>query len=317
MKKISRSIFIVVILSMLSYSCGDEGGDSSRTNLPSWTLATQSAEFNPRDTNWTTVFKGKMYTGNGWYHGGAYSRDLWASSEGRTWILVSDNTPYEPFSQLTVFKDKMWAIGGGVWSSENGKDWKAELAATPFGVWGETVVHKGILWRIATGDYGVWKSSDGIHWELANKDPQFGSRYWAGIVSFKSKLWLMGGRTTAPNHPPELTYPEYTTFNDVWTSEDGITWERMMENAPWEPRMWHKVSVYEDKIWLLGGLSNRDNCNLNDVWVSEDGMNWKKMEFENIWSPRHEFGVCVFDNKLWVIGGNAWPVVNDVWYFKR
>jgi len=50
-----------------------------------------------------------------------------------------------------------------------------------------------------------------------------------------------------------------STYNNVWASEDGIEWQKIVENAPWEHQMLLTVAVY--KIWVLGGFSNKDNHN--------------------------------------------------------
>jgi hypothetical protein len=50
-----------------------------------------------------------------------------------------------------------------------------------------------------------------------------------------------------------------STYNNVWASEDGIAWQKIVENAPWEHQMLLTVAVY--KIWVLGGFSNKDNHN--------------------------------------------------------
>lgn len=49
--------------------------------------------------------------------------------------------------------------------------------------------------------------------------------------------------------------------NDVWVTRDGISWH-FEGHAPWPKRAYHGASVYQSKLWILGGspLSN-------DVWV--------------------------------------------------
>lgn len=78
-----------------------------------------------------------MYTGNGWYHDGIITRDLWASSNGTSWELILGSTPYDPFAKLIVFHDRILAIKESVWSSGNGTDGNMELASLPFNVNGE------------------------------------------------------------------------------------------------------------------------------------------------------------------------------------
>ncbi|HET6461536.1 MAG TPA: hypothetical protein VFG29_12215 [Syntrophales bacterium] len=310
---VTALIVLAVVLGIARFYDSGKHLIQPAPKLQDWILATQHAGFNPRDTAWTTIFKDKMYIGNGWANGGILTRDLWSSADGVKWELVLNDTPYEPYAKLLVFKDKLWAIRTEIWSSENGQDWTKEAIA-PFGDFGEVIVHNNTLLRI--GHDGVWKSCNGIFWELLSDNPPFRDRAFGSIISFQGKLWLMGGREIAPNNPSEKNYPDWTTYNDVWVSQDGVAWERIIEHAPWEPRIWFKTIIHKDKIWLLGGFSNKKCTNYNDVWETEDGIHWQQINFGTIWSPRHEFGICDFNNKLWVIAGATQPVVNEVWFLE-
>ena len=48
-------------------------------------------------------------------------------------------------------------------------------------------------------------------------------------------------------------------------SSDGSNWDLITENAPWEERQWAVVKVFDNKLWLIGGYSNKKNKNLNDT----------------------------------------------------
>ena len=71
--------------------------------------------------------------------------------------------------------------------------------------------------------------------------------------------------------------------------------------------------VYKNRMWVLGGWSNKPSVNWNDVWYSADGVHWKELKTDSVWSKRHEHSAFVLDNKIWVAAGNAWPCTNDVW----
>jgi hypothetical protein len=40
-------------------------------------------------------------------------------------------------------------------------------------------------------------------------------------------------------------------YNDVWSSADGSNWVRHIEHAPWCPRSYHDVAVFDNKLWVL------------------------------------------------------------------
>jgi hypothetical protein len=281
---------------------------------PTWTLITNEAAFSPRDTAEGVVFHDRLWLSNGYYHGNVLHRDLWSSADGATWERVSGATPYDGYSEMAVYQDKLWAVKGSVWTSSDGRDWTLVLAETPFGSrgYGELVVHDDKLWQLGSGA-DVWHSEDGITWTAATTEAPYGVRVASGVVAFKDALWLLGGRTEATNDPPEKQYPQFTTHNDVWRSTDGSAWKRVLAEAPWSSRMWFGAVAFDGKLWVIGGFDNRNGANLGDVWYTEDGVSWTELEAEESFAPRHEMTPYVFQNTLWVMAGNTWPVVNDVW----
>jgi hypothetical protein len=279
-----------------------------------WVCVTKEAAFSPRDTAEDLFFEGRMWLSNGYYHGNVLSRDLWNSTDGKTWILVNDATPYDGYSEMVVFNDKMWAVKGSVWNSNDGKMWTQVCEKTPFGVrgYGEVVAHDGKMWQLGSGE-DVWNSTDGVKWTCACEQAPYGKRGAAAVVAFDGKLWLMGGHTNEPNTPPEKQYPDWTSYNDVWCSEDGVQWERIIEHAPWSPRVWFISKAYAGRIWIIGGFDNVNGANLGDVWHTTDGKKWEQVIAEHTFAPRHEPTCYVYEDALWVVAGNTWPVVNDVW----
>ena len=59
-----------------------------------WVRLTEHAAFSPRDTAEGVVFTGKMWLSNGYVTGGTLAKDLWSSSDGVTWTLITTNAPY-------------------------------------------------------------------------------------------------------------------------------------------------------------------------------------------------------------------------------
>lgn len=275
---------------------------------------TPAAAFSPRDTSEDAVFLGKMWLSNAYHEGNVLVRDLWNSGDGERWNLVSESTPYDGYSEMAVFKDRLWAVKESVWSSADGLEWRRELEKTPFGVrsYGELVVHDGRMWQLGSGE-DIWSTTDGVEWQRAIEQAPYGDRWAAAVTVFDGRLWLIGGALRQQSEPPEKHYAAFTTCNDIWYSKDGATWERVLENAPWAPRMWFVAMPYKDRLWVIGGFDNRNSQNLADVWYSADGKTWTEFTPRPEFSPRHEPACYAYDESLWVVAGNSWPLVNDVW----
>jgi len=119
-------------------------------------------------------------------------------------------------------------------------------------------------------------------------------------------MWILGGGTyDTPAHPTRNFY------NDVWSSADGIHWEKHLDHAPWYPRQYHEVAVFDGKMWVMEGWNGG---NRNDVWYSEDGVNWHEVP-NTPWAPRHAATVYTYDDALWMVAGNN--MARDVWKLVR
>lgn len=279
-----------------------------------WSLVNEHAAFSIRDTAEGVVFKDKMWLSNGYITGGGVERDLWNSTDGITWNLVLENTPYDAYAEMAVYYGKIWAVKQSVWNSSDGIKWTKVADTTPFGLrgYGELVVHQGKLWQLGSGN-DVWWTTNGVKWTCATKDAPYGNRYGSAVMAFGGKLWLIGGATEEESNPPEKHYPRYTTHNDVWCSVDGANWTQVLKNAPWEERQWVVGQVYDGRMFILGGFSNRRSVNFDDAWYSDDGIRWRKLLTEHKFSPRHEITSYDFKGSLWAVAGNMWPLMNDVW----
>ena len=89
-----------------------------------------------------------------------------------------------------------------------------------------------------------------------------------------------------------------------------MDWTLHTPAAPWAPRQYHEVAVFDNKLWVLEGWNG---SNRNDVWYSEDGSQWHALETP--WAPRHAASVFVHDGALWVVAGNN--MQSDVWKLSR
>jgi hypothetical protein len=220
------------------------------------------------------------------------------------------------------FKDKIWIIGGkingnyynDVWSTEAIEQWDDRPDLGTYGAYftefsqvsaqaafsartgHATTVHNDELYlsagKDAEGFYldDLWKSSDGVTWTLVNDDMgDMDKRAYHQMVSFDDKLWIIAGRA---NYHETLVYEETTIYeaNDIWVSEDnGITWQMVVENAPFEQRQNFQAVAHNDSLYISGGtggdgyvtVQGKDSI-LNDVWRSEDGINWRTGLFKKL-----------------------------------
>ena len=121
----------------------------------------------------------------------------------------------------------------------------------------------------------VWWSKDGANWNqvtklygdflqgIGNGDALVGgyvapwySRYGHSLNALDGDddgiadiMVLVGGFSPLPS-------------NDVWISRDGISWQ-FHGFAPWPKRAYHGATVFQDKLWILGGTPLS-----NDVWAA-------------------------------------------------
>lgn len=245
-----------------------------------------------RHTAGYVVFNDRMWIVGGDLNQGHHQNDVWASADGKKWECITDNVTWAPriLHYTLVFKDKIWVMGG------------------------QTIAAKFAHLKVKTHFYDdVWASTDGMTWEKVDvQRPAWPARGMiGGSVVFKDRMWILGGGTyDTPDVPMRKFY------NDVWSSRDGVHWELHVEHAPWYPRQYHDVAVFDDKMWVMEGgywdvtKPRQGSPNRNDVWYSDDGINWHELP-DTPWKPRHAASVFVHDNALWMVAGNN--MESDVW----
>jgi len=274
--------------------------------------------------------------------------DVWSSADGADWELVKPNTfTTTPFYGLgtdwegthtagyAVHDGKMWIVGGDplqghyqpdVWNSDDGRTWQHVNPGRPV-PWCPRVLHhtfvlRGKMWilggqtlpQFAPADevfyHDIWHTEDGLGWTRVEMSQPFtpARGMIGGRAVLNGRVWLLGGGTyETPNQP------QYAYCNDVWSSTDGVNWQRHIEHAPWRPRVYHDVAAFDDRIWVMEGQIDF-GVNADDVWYSSDGVNWHEVP-ETPWKPRHAAGVFVYDHGLWVVAGNN--MESDVWNLQR
>jgi hypothetical protein len=130
-----------------------------------------------------------------------------------------------------------------------------------------------------------------------------------GSAVLHGRMWLLGGGTYDTPSAPQRRF-----YNDVWSSADGISWTQPVASAPWEPRQYHDVAVFDGRLWVMEGYAPSPTSdaqgNRNDVWHSADGVEWHELS-GTPWAPRHAASLFVYQNALWVVAGNN--MTPDVW----
>lgn len=93
-------------------------------------------------------------------------------------------------------------------------------------------------------------------------------------------------------------------YGSDWTSS----------NAPWSGREAFGTVVFDNKIWIFGGIIG-SSTDANDVWSSSDGVVWTQVTTSASWSPRHSSVYLVYAGRIWIIGGQTQAGVGftDVW----
>jgi len=270
--------------------------------------------------------------------------DVWVSSDlGKTWVeLIEDAESAGLWKNRAYFEavtkgNYMYIMGGQNFASVS--------VEPPFF---EPVFIPSEFFK------DVWRSTDGVNWEMMTDNaewavppleppcPQLPSQGRAGLsaVSFKGKLWILGGSQGddvsigGGGPPPEFSEePEdecvidRKLFNDVWYSDDGSQWHQATADAPWEARAGGIAIVKGGWLYYMGGekgFEGEDDY-FNDVWRTKDGANWELVTEAADWSKRPGHKCAVLDNHFVCMGGfgalNPFPPdfdtnPSDIWVSK-
>ncbi len=206
-------------------------------------------------------------------------RDVWKSLDGINWIQILDTIPnFSPLrsNQMTAsMGDYIYNFGGQpilyvkenlsqVWRSEDGAIWE-QLPDAPWDSRGMVINNcvddDGNLWLLGGGRLydracfsDVWKTSDGINWELINEAAPWQPRYWHNVAWFDHKMWVVTGVAFG------------TDNSETWYSSDGVEWFEM-KNPPHIGRHAASVTVFHDALWLMAGIVTNDCWKLTNTTI--------------------------------------------------
>ena len=249
------------------------------------------------------------------------------------WILVTDKIPwlgtayFRNYQSFIKFNDKVWVYGGGnsgleIWSSSDGENFVKSNVEIPFGrrYWAYIGVLNDKLWltgglnwwddngNYIRNEYGVlayndvWSSSDGETWALEKSFTQMPPRGMInGYVNYNGRLLVIGGGISNKFI--------VSSYNDIWSSEDGKNWKWMVKEAEFPPTTYHGIINKEGRLFLVMGAI-KTNAISNLSWYSDDGGNsWKQIKY-GFYKPRHASGLINFKGKLYMVAGIR---CRDVW----
>ncbi len=232
----------------------------SSTDGDTWTMATGNPDFAGRGAHSSVVFGGKMWIIGGRAGSGAGDEfnDVWYSEDGIDWELATSDADFPPKygHKSVVYQGKIWVIGGRnnadnisrkeVWSSADGINWTLETGDANFtsGQNFQVVVHKDEMWFTGGRANNVYASTNGIDWKNVNTEAPYGDRFGHASLVHDEKIWVISGANSS-NSSIEL--------EDVWYSEDGITWILANDQAGYRASVFMSSVSYDGKIWLVGG----------------------------------------------------------------
>jgi hypothetical protein len=239
---------------------------------------------------------------------------------------------------VVVFQNKLWVLGGryedtsknnsnDIWNSDDGMHWTLVSAKVPWSLRGlrnNCVVHNDRIWVIGVADptYSlkagdVWSTADGVTWERT-ASAGFPARNYPGCLSYKGKLWVIGGSTAIDEQ-----------LFDVWSSIDGRQWHQAGYSTSWNAREGLSSFVFENKMWVICGsnLSGSSVHYFNDIWFSVNGVEWNEVKADSVrdaglqyiasWPGRERLSCAVFNGAIYA-GYGEWykGFRNDLWRFE-
>ena len=168
----------------------------------------------------------------------------------------------------------------------------------------------------ACSKYAAQVSADGFNFtDLALPEPPWEPRSVAPILAHEGRLWMLGGHFRILR-PDFSEYLEATTdcsdlagepydcpatiptvegeHRDVWVSDDGVTWEMVTAQAPWEQAS--ALFSHNGQIWNVDSVRG-------EVWISTNGADWTLATKSPQWTTRVYPQLVSHDGKVWLMGG--------------
>ena len=203
-----------------------------------WMEMTEAAPWAGRAGLSSVVHKGEIYIMGGSFNddpaviGGPptriYFNDVWKSRNGRDWVKLTNNAPWEPRAgAITVVKNGYIYLLGG-------EDGFTCLPDSP---------------RCPPYYNDVWRTRDGANWELVTASADWAPRPGHQVVVLLNHFILFGGfgLSDDPSDPFKAANPM-----DVWVSKNGADWSQVSD-SPWNAATPEEIKYDFDALAVKGG----------------------------------------------------------------
>ena len=248
------------------------------------------------------------------------------TTEHITVNLITESATFSKrnFSTVTVFKDKMWLIGGkdesetalsDIWSSTDGISWTLETNAAPFGTIAghSTIIFNNKMWLYsgAGNEYlndRIWSTEDGLNWVQEENDSflntvPFYGQFATTMFVFEDKIW----RFAAYWGPlGDLTDERY-----IWNSSDGKNWTLISENHGFDYKYGMEVIPFKGKLIGIEGKSYVDNT-YTKVRESSNVTDWEVLEIDRPFLTGDFSEAQVLNDKLFITAGSGYS--SALWF---
>lgn len=248
----------------------------------------------PLPTHWTKVAS----------EGGRFTPRRQPSAlgwQGRLWVFpeVGDKSALQPSLKTSADGGRTWQPCG-----TSGIQLAPQRAAS--------LVHKGRLFLLggffSTGPPWPLRifSVEGQRLRLratGQAPPPYSSDIQA--LSLRDRVWILGAASVdgPKDLPLHKRYPGKVFRSD---SAHPLTFTEQAA-PPWGARYGHRVLVFKERVYLLGGRTYRPEGThelTNEVWVSENPtLGWRLLKPSAPFPPREHFAACVWRGRIWLGGG--------------
>lgn len=293
-----------------------------------WVQQTTYAAFPEKKGPRAVSHKGLIYlTGGDPTGGGAKYNDVWRSYDGITWESVTTSAEWVGRSVHGFLSDgeDLYIFGGSTsagpvlndfWrSQDDGETWQQLNSACDwtarhefgfayinekiyiYGGYAGGPNYRNDVWSVSTSSDA---SLSGSWTELLaqNNSPgvnQFSKRREMAYCVHNNKIWCLGGDAGV-------------YYNDVWYSEDGVTWTSTTSAAEWSERREHAAFSYDDKLWIVAGNKSAGGAT-NETWYTSaatDGNTpWVQFTPSSDYTARLDTAALFHNNGVYIIAGET------------
>lgn len=278
-------------------------------------------------------------------------QNVWQSSDGENWALVTNTVNFPANAIATVFNNKIWILGSNgsnvnIQSSANGADWTSHNNNASFTVAAgisSLTTHNGKLWLLEGSSNQVWSSPDGSDWSR-EADLPHNSLMGASAISYQGQLLVYGGAIDI-----ESNVTEYTLRNaqDSWqrvgshhysvpmhadlisdgshfwsvSNRNGATAQthKSTDGTHWEYVTDAPENDSDTTLVMFGTtpwlIANNHQAGVKSHYLDSEG-NWIAIDETPAFSARWSPYIIHKDNKLWLFGGrqiSTNTLMDDIW----